>query len=518
MGPPVTRDFAYDPEVRGLPAVVGVLVAMLAACDPPGLTLEITTTNKDVRSVEILVGMDCSGDCPRGIAPPALAPRAVDRIFVVDDDSPWSSTVDGGVAGFRLAADSATEVDLVLAVGLDEAGTPIETAYAYDVEVPGTRGDYVRVELEAAMPVAASLTEPPPPAGTEALAIWREPNAKRACVLAEHWSDGAEPTRDLVVPVDDPDCDEVVNECAPWTHLATNVPTTIDHANCTYSGALSSGKDVCLLGGSPCNEVGPTVATCAALDVPYCAPQALCSACQGPWNPDCALTAMRDGSATNTMPHLSCTFAKDDAGEPCLDEAIVTGVDGSALLGSPPATTCKGTRVHDLQLPLGPFESSVQTGVGLFKVDGLEPPCTVDVHFKGIPQANESTAIALVDLELDNDAHLAVPAVIHVTTGCTFSPTCTFVLGTTTDSMIGCAEEAPPPTAACGPSGGCPAGPACGPSGSLTCCGSGERCVSGQCICGSNGGCSGGDQCAVRLSTPDQCGELCCGVSIGCPF
>ena len=515
----VTGDFAYDQGVRGaLPIAV-----LLAACEPSGLTLEVTTTNPSVRSVEVLVGMDCDGDCPRGVAPPALAPRSVDRIFVVDDTAPWDALVENGVAGFRLAADSATEVDLLLAIGLDAQDQPIEIAYAYDVEVPVTRGDHVRVRLEPAAPVAVSLTDPPPPEGTESLAIWREPTAKRACVLAEHWSNHPEPTRDLIVPADDPDCDEVrlVNECAPWTHLAVNTPSTIDGANCTLFGTLPSGQDLCVFGGTPCNEVTPSgIPACEALDTLYCAPKALCSACLGPWTPDCAHDALANGVASSTMPFLTCSFAVTDSGEPCLDEAIVQGVDASALLassGGSATTTCTDVGVHDLQAPLGPFQSYVETEVGLFKVDALTAPCKLDVHFKGVPTPTPSTAIALVDLALANNAHLAVPAVIRVDVGCTRTPTCAFSVGSNyADPMLACAHEEPVMPAACGrtPGSSCLGdGPACG----SVCCGAGEQCVGGQCTCGGNAPCGAGDTCLAPVPRQDQCGTACCGTT-PCPF
>lgn len=519
MPRPVTGDFAYDHRVRGvLPVAV-----LLAACEPSGLTLEVTTTNPNVRSVEVLVGMDCDGDCPRGVAPPALAPRSVDYIFVVDDTAPWYAAVEGGVAGFRLAADSATEVDLLLAIGLDAQDRPIEIAYAYNVDVPLSRGDHVRVQLEPAAPVAVSLTDPPPPDGTESLAMWREPSRKRACVLAEHWSSHPEPTRDLIVPADDPDCDEVVdvNECAPWTHLAVNTPSTIDGANCSLFGALPSGADLCVLGGTPCNEVTPTgIPACEALDTLYCAPKALCSSCPGPWQPGCAFTAFSNAAASSTTPFLSCSFGVTDAGQPCLDEVIVQGVDASALLASSssPTTTCTDVGVHSLQAPLGPFLSSVTTEVGLFKVDALTAPCKLDVHFKGVVTPTESTSLALVDLALANNAHLAVPAIIHVSPGCDRMPTCAFSVGSNfADPMLACAKEQPLLPAACGHTAGSnclEGGPACG----AACCGAGEQCVGGQCTCGGNAACSGGDICQAAVAREDQCGTTCCGGITLCPF
>jgi hypothetical protein len=513
----VTGDFAYDHGMRWrLP-----LVAVLAACEPPGLTVEVTTSNTAVKTVEVLVGMDCAGDCPGRVAPPALAPRTVDRIFVVDDAEPWQATVEGGIAGFRITADAVSEVDMLLAIGLDAGGQPIETGYAYDVDVPLTRGDHVRVVLAPAVAVAASLTEPQP-AGSEALAIWREHSAARACVLAEHWSDAPEPTRDLVVPLDDPDCDEVVNECAPWTPLAMNVPARIDDASCATFGPVGTRTDTCLFGGAPCNEVDvlPT-GQCAPLDEPYCTPKQLCAACAGDWSPDCAFNALFAGvTATEpTIPSLACTFAIDDVtGKPCEDEAIVSGIDASVLLGASPVAECIAVAVHDLTSPLGPFQSSVQTEVGLFKLDLVSKPCTVDAHFKGILLPQESTSIVFVDLELDNAHHLAVPASIHMTKGCTQGPSCAFTVGTNSDPMLECARQAPSGSSACAPSGVCPYGPECGsgsPGGAITCCGSGEQCVNGQCTCGGGSACGAGDQCAGSV---DVCGELCCGTTVGCPF
>jgi hypothetical protein len=67
----------------------------------------------------------------------------------------------------------------------------------------------------------------------------------------------------------------------------------------------------------------------------------------------------------------------------------------------------------------------------------------------------------------------------------------------------------------CGATGGCANGPACGSA----CCGSGESCVNGACMCGSGSGCTGGDTCnGAGPFAPGFCGEICCGVTVGCPI
>jgi len=513
----VTRDFLYDHEVRG----VLMVAVLLGACEPNGLTLEVTTKNPAVTRVELLPGMDCPDNCPERVAPPALDPRPIDHIFVVDDSSPWFADVEGGVAGFRVTVDNPASVGMLLAIGLDKDGQPLETVYAYDVEIPTTRGDYVRVALKPAAPVATTLLDPPQPDGAEGLAIWREPVAKRACVLAEHWNGNPEPQRDLIVPSDDTDCDEVVpaKECAPWTPLAMNAPSTIDNANCTYFGALPSGADVCLFGGTPCNELSPTTTPqCTHLEEKYCTPKALCTSCTGvDWSPDCAANALVTGAMQQSLPFLDCSFRVTEAGIPCVDQLTVTGVDLSGLLGANRVSSCERAGVHDLTAPFGPFDNKVQTPTGLFKVDGLTQPCKLDILWKGTavtPGSVTPPSAVFLDLDLDNTNHLVLPAVIRTEVGCTNQPRCVLALGTAGDTMLQCARERGTMTAICGPSGLCANGPSCGTS----CCGAGEECINNVCTCGGKAGCDGGDVCTAGAYGPDQCGSLCCGVNTLCPF
>jgi hypothetical protein len=68
-------------------------------------------------------------------------------------------------------------------------------------------------------------------------------------------------------------------------------------------------------------------------------------------------------------------------------------------------------------------------------------------------------------------------------------------------------------TAACNR---CQNGPCCG----AACCNKGEYCdpVTVTCKCGDGVACTGGNFCASgALAGPNQCGRICCGVTMVCP-
>lgn len=491
------------------------ILALVAACNPPGLTLEVVVSDPEIAKVELFAGDGCGGDCPRGTKPPDLAPLPVDAAFVVTDPQPFvvvAQDFADGVAGFRIETAADTSLPILVAVAYDAQDQVRWSATFHDVAIPHDDSAHWRVEMTP----TAAITAPyaPQPAGTERLKLWREPSMQRpACLLLEHWSDGGA-TRELIGPIDDPDCDEVdaVNECAPWIPNAMGALPTLDTANCLVPQQQASGASVCMLGGPQCNEVSPQSDSCVPLEQPYCTPFGLC-ACAGDSNPiDCVTQAFVDATTNQKpMPHLECRILVDQDRNRC--DGSQLEIDGTEYV-SGASRQCTSIGFNELAAPVGAFEDFLPLGTAKIKLENFSDPCKVEVTW--VPGTPPPVTLAMLELALDNGYHLVVPARIEVIEDCSTpgGTYCQLVASAATDeTMWECAGAPPAPLCLPDSAHGC-AGPMCNGQ----CCGAGEACGPAGCTCGDGPACEvDGDTCQAGLVMENQCGTVCCGVSTPCP-
>jgi hypothetical protein len=472
--------------------------AVCIGCVPSGLTLEITTNDPTILHVELFVAAACEGACPASVAPPGLAAKPSD-IYLVPDPQPWSASVNNGIAGFELRADQDAKVPLLVAIGFDaiEAGNARAVTVLYDVPIPANEPAHWQAPLSPATQVDDTLPT------SDRVAVWRQPTMPGlACVMVEH----ASGKRELIVPKDDTDCDQVAaGECAPWTNLAIDAPSTIASASCLLTNSSGPSSGVCMLGGPSCSEVPGPTRSCGVLDTAYCAPSVLCSC--APWNEAC----VRDQIALSfdTMPLIRCEVPLMIDGAPCNGSSELHVPVASNVFVSNSPSTCDDALINDLSTPPGAFERAVTIGGATLGVKQVADPCDTELVYTG-KVATSQTSTLLVDLALDNHNHLVVPLRIKfIVGGCDdVGPLCsvTFV----SDSMFSC-TGATPPSSACTGQSGCN-----GPSCAGVCCTTGEQCVQGVCMCGTSPGCTFGFECAAGLISPG-CGSRCCA-GVDCDF
>lgn len=496
---------------------LGLLLA-LAACHPSGLTLEVVIDDPNIKKVELFAGTHCSGDCPRGTAPPALPAMPVDDAYLVVDEAPWTVSepeFDGGVAGFRIESTQATSLDILVVVGYDADDQIRWSQTFHGVDIPAEDAAHWRVQL--APTTRIEVTPAPPPPGSERVAHWQQPSQRLpACLLLEHWDSSGTAVRELVVPDADRDCDEVAlaTECAPWIPNAVGAAPTIDDARCLLSAPLPGNPGtVCMLGGPACNETDSSPdASCVPLDQPYCTSSALC-ACAGTADiAACVTGKIAAGIDAKTIPYLHCTIQLDADGSSCTDAKIEADA-GAYVSGG--ATQCRGMGLHPATAPLGDFASYLELdATSKLKIDSFTEPCKANLYFAGSSAPQSQLAIA--SLELDNDNHLVIPLRIDLQqTGCVEDSRCEFLRpsDTTYDGIWQCVGPTTAPRCTPDPNQQC-AGPLC----NGICCAAGEYCGSLGCACGSDGTrCHDGDTCQSPGAVQSECGTICCGVTTACP-
>lgn len=491
---------------------------MVVACSPSGLTLEVVADDPDLAKVELFVGDHCSGDCPRGTVPPGLPAMAVTETYVVADAVPWTlnrADFDDGVAGFRLESPENTSLPILVVIGYDAQDQIRWSSTFHDVAVPSQDSAYWQVRLSPTTSIAAPLE--PQPAGTERVARWQQPSQRLpSCLLLEHWTDSAEPTRDLVVPAEDHDCDEIAEaaECAPWVPNAVAAPPRIEDASCVLPAPLPGRvESACLLGGPECTEDPQSPREqCVPVVEPRCVSSLLCQ-CAGTANfGACVDDVVAEGIASATLPHLKCSIQVDADGYRCDDTPIEA--DAGAYLSSSGSTKCTGIGIDEWAAPVGPFGSAlVIDETSKLKLVTFDQPCKVDLLLEG--NTTTQSVLAAAEIDLDNGTHLVVPARFDFHAGgCAESSRCEFFASDANDSLWECLDRdaalscVPDPIAMC-------AGPMCNGE----CCGAGEMCTPNGCSCAGGKSCRElGDTCQSNVATQDQCGTVCCGVTTPCPF
>ncbi|HSD90879.1 MAG TPA: hypothetical protein VLB44_25315 [Kofleriaceae bacterium] len=491
--------------------LVAVPVALAACSDPPGLTLEVVPGDPAITEVQLFVGEHCP-DCPTAMAPPGLLARSTD-IYLVNDTRAYLGEWRGDRVGFRLTTTGADDehVPILIAIGFDQAHTPRATSTIRNVTVPAGRAEYWQTFLEAATPIV----DPDPDASGERVALWPAMRNGPQCVMVEHGTSGA----DTVVPKDDTDCDGVSStlECAPFTPNAVRQPPTVGAASCVAWAQSNLSGQICLLGGRQCTESNPTTSPCEALDVDYCAPALLCSACAGltsdNWD-TCArlkLTALDTNSTL--MPAMGCTIPMEASGAQCADTSkLHATLDAAQFLPRDGSSNVKCTEIaiSEMTLPLS-FHHSLPIGAATLTLKNFQQDCKVDVEWSGDYTRIIGTHVLVADIELDNGKHMTVPFVLHANDSCDGSMQCNVVVPDPSDTIFQCARPAPSTTTCAGTSL-CFDGTPCG----ARCCATGEACVDGVCQCGDGPHCVADDVCTAGGLT-GGCGKTCCGTSVPCP-
>lgn len=496
---------------------LGLLLA-LAACHPSGLTLEVVIDDPNIKKVELFAGTHCSGDCPRGTAPPALPAMPVDDAYLVADEVPWTVSepeFDGGVAGFRIESTLATSLDILVVVGYDADDQIRWSRTFHGVDIPADDAAHWRVQLSPTTPIAVTPAAPPP--GSERVARWQQPSQRLpACLLLEHWGSSGTAARELVVPDGDRDCDEVAltSECAPWIPNAVGAPPSIEEARCVLPAPLPGNPTpVCMLGGPSCDETASTPSdSCVPLDQTYCTSSALCACAGTPDIAACVTDKIATGIDAKTMPYLHCTIQLDTDGTSCKDVAIEADA-GAYVSGG--TTQCRGMGLHPATTPFEGFAGYLELdATSKLKIDAFTQPCKAALFFAG--SSTPHSQLALAALELDNDNHVVIPLRIDLEqTGCVEDSHCEFYRPSETvfDAVWQCVGASNAPRCTPDTNQQC-AGPVC----NGLCCAAGEYCGPLGCSCGTDGTrCHDGDTCQSAGPMQSDCGTICCGVTTPCP-
>lgn len=365
------------------------LAGALAGCfHDKGLGIEVDVGDTHASKVELYLGkvacdpedngagIDCTSIAPPDgtVAPPAGTVALRGDIWFRDSPLPYTADVGGTTAAFRLQADGATTLPIVVAVGfgITPAGLrPVGTAVLRDVTIPASGARLVTTTLAAAGAVALRPTDTKD-LTEDRVMVWTKAEPASSCVVVEHWDHG-QVARDFVVPQVDPDCDDVAApECNPAAYRGSSAvggaPTKPD--------CVAAAEERCVLGAFGCTDAPAAPSgVCIAQPRQTCLPGPLCgcTALAG----DCIETAINDEPTASLTAHLVCE------------------VPTNAGLG-----VCGG---HDNDLidlsdkfPAGcgrqPLLSSLQlTGVGQshkfgnaeFELSGASDACVFKVTWKG---------------------------------------------------------------------------------------------------------------------------------------
>jgi hypothetical protein len=490
----------------------------LAACHPPGLTLEVLIEDPNLKKVELFVGARCSGDCPYGTVPPNLPRLPVDRAYVVSDQAPWSieeAEFEAGTANFRLEATEDMTVDILVVLGYDAQDQVRWSSTFRGITIPASDTAHWRVEMTPTTPIETS----PAPSGSARIARWQQPSKRLpSCLLLEHWESSTSAYRELVVPDADRDCDELpaTAECAPWVPNAERASPEVTATSCVLTATIGSSQTpACVLGGAECSEPSTTPgASCVPVAPPHCVSSALCGCNVSSDVAGCLNDKITVGVGAGSLPYLKCVIQLDAEGYGCTSDWMQA--DAGVYLSTSGSTKCSGVTFTEPKLPLANFSSAfVIDADSRLKLESFETPCRVELYFSGssMPQRR----VGLTRIALDNGNAMMIPLVIDLkAAGCVEESFCSFHRPSDAifDGIYQCvSQQSTFPVCAPDTANGCQNGVFC----NGTCCASGERCTAEGCACGDGGAkCIDGDTCVG--SGPTACGTICCGVSQPCPI
>lgn len=400
------RRALIDPTGGAAPRLAWLVAAAAgtAGCfSDRGLAIEIDVAGTGATSVELFLGKtacdasDASDnpgiDCKAIAPPPAGSAPLRGSIWFRDDLAVDKVQVTGPRVTFPLRADTTTTLPIVIAVGLTQDDHPVGVATLHDVTIPAGNAQVLATALVPAGPVQPAAPEA---AVEDRVQVWRKTMPASSCVVAEHWEGGAA-TRSFVVPVQDPDCDDiVVDDCNPAAYLGMTDPGTAARPDCFVK------TPACVLGSRACTDGSATrTGACGPQhDATICVPDAFCT-CTGDigdmcWQDlaramplavpviDCSVATTSiapftvcpgPGQDTATIP-LDDHFTQDEAcGTPTIASSSLLGFDSSASFGgaemelSSPRKPCNfsitwkdGTRMSGDPADVGAVRIQTPTG------------------------------------------------------------------------------------------------------------------------------------------------------------
>jgi len=411
--------------MRGAPPLFAIAAWASGCFSDHGLAISVDVGATGATSVELYLGEPCDpANNPQGIdcqsiIPPNATGTMPGTVWFRDADARYSAQVRGGVASFRLNADPATTLPIVLAIGMTTTGA-VGTATLRDLAVPLVSASprVIEARLVAAAPVAADV-----PAGTtDRVQVWAKQAPASACVVVEHWQAGT-PTRDFVVPPEDPDCDGAAAECDPAAYLATLPGGSAGSPRCFAEGT-GDRSATCLLGSLGCSDAsGALAGTCAPLTGDQvCVPSQFCGCTSagsttGP-DPGCLLSRIASAA---TIPRIECQVPSSASASPTkLDlcpNADRATIDMSRFYT---ADKCKQPQIGSLVLD--DFDTSHTFNGAEFDLASPHDPCAFVINWKrGSRIAADATDVGMIELPTQRGTVL-LPLVLHFQNTCTAAP------------------------------------------------------------------------------------------------
>jgi len=434
-----------------------LLVACLAACSHNSMAIEVTTSDKSIARVElVLVESHC--DTCTGDAPPSSLTKATGDVYYQFAGDRFTANVSDGVAGFTLEPGASDEILKLGAIGFDSQGVPKAIALVdQDIRIKQHLGEVFKVDLVTreiqqavgALPGAFTINS------SDAVVVWRAPNAAdtvASCIAvlpAATTANGAKAT--FIVPPVDTDCDGVTGaaECDPFWYLYSK-PTDITHPQ--YCLEQEMADSPCLVGSEIGCVDGQSQAGCHPLQPrTYCVPERACSDCADPTDPQCIDHVGNDSAMA--VPRIHCTIPL--VGAPGNYTSCVTGV-APVNIDTPFSTLSSGTCMPlfikaPVTFPIAPMQSvAFDTGQGpvTLMIGAVNMPCEVQI----IPMASVAsipshTVPALVSLH-GPTRDMLVPLVVDFTnanqtvcSGAATAAVCTVDAVQFTDPMWTCAKN-----------------------------------------------------------------------------
>jgi hypothetical protein len=416
---------AGDPTGSADPrlAALAIIAAGTAGCfSDRGLAIEVDVAGTGATTVELFLGKAaCEAsdnpaeiDCKALGPPPAGSALLRGSIWFRDDLAVDTVPVTGSRATFQLRSSTTATLPIVIAVGLTQGDHPVGVATLHDVTVPGGSA---RVLATALVPAGAVQAAAPAKTAVEdRVQVWRKATPPSSCVVAEHWEGGAA-TRSFVVPGQDPDCDDFVDEdCNPAAYLGTTDPGTASRPDC-----FAPQTSACVLGSRACTDGSATrTGACGPQhNATTCVPDRFC-ACTDEIGSTCWQDQVR--TMPLAVPFIDCSVATTQLAPltvcpgPGQDTAMIA-LDGHFTQDQ----TCGTATIASSSL-LG-FGSSASFGGAVMELSSPRKPCNFSITWKtGTRTAIDPIDVGAIRLQTATGA-LVLPLVLR------FHPTVTSCVG-----------------------------------------------------------------------------------------